>query len=395
VITRRKALVLNHFALPRSIGGGTRHVELFSRLGDGWDWLIVASDRNNYTRQKYTSDDPRFVTVPTPEYSSNGLGRVANWAAYVLGACLVGIRTRSVGVVYGSSPHLLAPLAAWGLARVRRAAFVLEVRDLWPRSMVELGYLAEGSRLHRILVGVERFLYRHADAIVVTSPGYVRHIETFGVSASKVTVVSNGADPSDFEPTVSKVEARARLGLPANGFVAIYAGAHGPANGLDQVLDAAAKLTHCTFLLVGDGLEKQRLVARARDEGLSNVGFCDAVPKSELADLLVAADIGLHVLTDTKLFHEGISANKLYDYMACGLPAITNVRGESAEAVSGARAGIACRPDGVAEAVEQLSAVPARQRRAMGERGRAFVQAHKSRTAMAGRLRELLEEVVK
>jgi glycosyltransferase involved in cell wall biosynthesis len=81
--------------------------------------------------------------------------------------------------------------------------------------------------------------------------------------------------------------------------------------------------------------------------------------------------------------------------MACGLPAITNVRGESAEAVSGARAGIACRPDGVAEAVEQLSAVPARQRRAMGERGRAFVEAHKSRTAMAGRLRELLEEVVK
>jgi glycosyltransferase involved in cell wall biosynthesis len=394
VSTRRKALVLNHFALPRSIGGGTRHVELFDRLGDDWSWLIVASDRNNYTRQKYSSDDPRFVTVQTPEYSSNGLGRVFNWASYVLGAVLVGLRTRGVGVVYGSSPHLLAPIAGWGLAKLKRCAFVLEVRDLWPRSMVELGYLAEGSRLHRILVGVERFLYRRADRIVVTSPGYVKHIETFGVPAAKVVVVSNGADPADFVPTRSKAAARAALDLPADGLVAIYAGAHGPANGLDQVLDAAAKLSHCTFLLVGDGLDKQRLVARAAAEGLANVRFRDAVPKAELADLLVAADVGLHVLTDTKLFHEGISANKLYDYMACGLPAITNVRGESAEAVSGG-AGIACPPDGLAEAVDRLSQLPAEERQAMGERGRAYVQANKSRTAMAARLRDVLEELVR
>lgn len=388
----REVLVLNHFALPRSIGGGTRHVELFGRLS-GWSPLIVASNRNNYTREKFSTDEPNFVTVRTPGYSSNGIGRVLGWLTYALGAFLVGLRQRDLAVVYASSPHLLTPFAGYLLAKLRGAAFVVEIRDLWPRSMVELGYLRVGSPLHRVLVALEGFLYRKADRIVAVSAGWGEHFASFGVSADKVVVVSNGAEPADFVPTKPKRQARQDLGLDADGFVSVYAGAHGPANGLDRVLDAAAELPTHTFLFVGDGLDKDRLRKRAADEGLVNVRFEDAVPKAELADLLVAADAGLHVLADTALFHEGISPNKLYDYLACGLPAITNVRGEPARAINEAKAGVACPPDGIADAVRELDRVGAEERAAMGERGREYVEAHVSRTVMAERLQGVLEEV--
>ncbi|HEY6737731.1 MAG TPA: glycosyltransferase family 4 protein, partial [Actinopolymorphaceae bacterium] len=321
----RRVLVLQAAALPRSQGGATRHVELFGRLR-GWSHLIVAGNRSNYTRQKYHHRTEEFVTVPVPGYASNGIGRVLNWLTYAIGAFFVGLWQRRISVVFGSSPHLMAPIAGWALAKIKRVPFVLEVRDLWPRSMVELGYLREGSRVHKALVRLEGFLYRAAERIVVVVPGWQEHFASFGIPPEKLVVVSNGADPDDFAPTSTREKARAQLGV--DGFVLIYAGAHGPANGLDQILDAAKHLHDCTFLLVGDGLEKARLMERVRDEIITNVRFHDPVPKSELGNVFVAADVGLHTLTQADLFRDGISPNKLWDYMAAGLAVITNVGGD-------------------------------------------------------------------
>lgn len=387
---QRRVLVLNHFALPRSQGGGTRHIELFTRLR-GWSSLIIASNRNNYTRARFTDRSPGFVTVPVPNYAGNGVSRVLNWLVYTVRAFLLGAAQRDVDVVYASTPHLLAPVAGWALAKRHRARFVLEVRDLWPRSMVELGHLREGSLLHRVLVRLEGFLYRAADRIVVVTGGWERHFATFGIPADQLVVVSNGADPADFQPTRTRAEARAALGL--DGFVAVYAGAHGPANGLDVVLDAARELPQHTFLLVGDGLDKQRLVERARTEGLANVRFHDPVPKTELADLLVAADVGMHTLADAELFKEGMSPNKLYDYLAFGLPAVTNAGGEAEEVLDAAGAGFGCPPDGLATVLSKLADLDPVERQRMGKRGRAYVELHKSRSAMAERLRRTLVEV--
>ena len=395
----RRVLVLNHFALPRSQGGGTRHVELFGRLS-GWSHLIVAGNRNNNTQQKFESTSPDFVTVPVPSYASNGVGRMLNWATYAVAALSVGFRRPRPDVVYASSPHLLTPLAGWVLAKVRRTPLVLEVRDLWPRSMVELGYLAEGSRLHGVLVGLERFLYRSADRIVAVAAGWERHFASFGVPADKVILITNGAEPDDFTPKLTRDKARAQLGV--DGFVAVYAGAHGPANGLDLILDAAKQLTDCTFLLVGDGLDKARLVARAREERIDNVRFLDAVPKEKLADVFAGCDAGLHTLAQAELFKEAMSPNKLYDYMAARLPVITNVGGELEKrliaagcAVQGSPpAGESSLPSLVA-AIRNLTDRSVDERATMGARGRDYVEEHASRTVMAARLEQLLDDVVR
>ena len=393
-----RVLVLNHFALPRSEGGGTRHVELFSRLA-AWTHLIVAGNRNNNTQATYASSSPAFVTVPVPSYASNGIGRVLNWLTYAAGAIFVGVRQRGITVVYASSPHLLTPLAGWVLAKVHRVPLVLEIRDLWPRSMVELGYLSERSALHRVLVTLERFLYRSADRIVAVADGWNRHFASFGVPSDKVVLVTNGAEPADFTPTLTRAKARAQLGV--EGFVAVYAGAHGPANGLDQVLDVAQQLTDVTFVLVGDGLEKPRLIARARDERIDNVRFVDSVPKQELGDLFAACDVGLHTLAQAELFREAMSPNKMYDYMAAGLPVITNVGGELEQRLVEAGCAVPGSPGpavpGLAALVDALRELRDRsvdERETMGRCAREYVEQHASRTVMAARLENVLNEVV-
>lgn len=392
---KKRVLVLNHFAVHRGSAGGTRHVELFGRLRH-WDACVIAADRNLQTRKKEVVRSASFRTVPTTPFSSRYLTRVINWISYGLSAFVVGVSDRKrPAIVYGSSPHLLAGLAALGVARVRRARFILEIRDIWPLILAEMGSLDRASRTYRALERLEGFLYRKADAIVVLAEGTAARLAEFGVPPSKICLIPNGAEPADLAPSIPRDEMRRRLSL--SGFVFVYAGAHGPANGLELVLDAAAELrdelTDVNFLFVGDGPTKAALERRAASEQLRNVIFLDPVPKAQIADILGAADAGLHVLADVPLFRYGVSPNKIHDYMAAALPVLTNTMGEVAELVAQADAGVAVEPDQLASGVRSLRAASDEQRHRWGVAGQDFLVAHRSYRALAQRLEALLDSV--
>ena len=157
----RRVLVLNHFALPMSGGGGTRHVELFGRL-EGWDPLIQAANRH-YFDQSPVQSEGTLQTVPVTPFRGNGASRVLNWLSYSAAALGKGIVSSKPTVVYGSSPHLGAAVAGLLIARARRAAFVLEVRDLWPQILVDSGMMEETSKVYRVLRSLEKYLYNSAD----------------------------------------------------------------------------------------------------------------------------------------------------------------------------------------------------------------------------------------
>lgn len=388
---RRRVLVLNQFALPRSAPGGTRHVELFERLED-WETVILAG-RRSLLDQSAVVDHGSLRTVPVTPYTGNGVSRVANWLSYTLMALLRGGVRRRLAVVYGSSPHLGAAAAGLIIARLHRAPFVLEVRDLWPRILLDAGMLTERSALYRALRRLELSLYRRADAIVVLAKGAGWELECDGVDLDKIHFLPNGADPSDFAVETDRAQLRQRHGL--NGTVVVYAGAHGPANGLELVLDAAQALagTNARFLLVGDGLAKADLMADARRRGLDNVEFRDPIPKQDIPDLLAAADIGLHCLADLPLFRHGVSPNKLYDYMAAGLPVVTNTPGEVAAMVDEAGAGEAVGPREIAAAVARMAGLEPEVLAKLGDNGRSWMTQHRSRTALADQLATLLDQV--
>jgi glycosyltransferase involved in cell wall biosynthesis len=387
-------LVLNHFAAPLDAPGGTRHVELFSRL-PGWDATIIAASRNLLSGERSRSAD----AILSPVWVNAGTGsalRVLSWVTFSVTALARAYALPRPDVVYASSPHLLAGLSGWVLARSRRAHFVFEVRDLWPQVLVDMGFTKEGSLLHRGMRFLESFLYANAEMIVVLTPGVEHQLADRGFGG-KVRLIPNCADPEDFESDAAKDELRRRYGL--EGFVIIYAGAHGAANGLDLLLDAAGEiasdLPQVTFLLVGDGPMKQHLVARAAAERLSNVSFLAPVPKREIPALLGAADAGLHVLADVSLFRYGVSPNKIFDYMAAGLPVLTNTPGEMTELIERAGSGVAVAPSEIARGVRLLVAADLEQRAQWGDAGRAFMLEGASRKAMATRLIQMLTEVVK
>lgn len=386
-------MVLNHFAVPPGSPGGTRHVELFGRLR-GWNPVILAANRNLLTRQEQQSDD-FFRTVWVLPSHAGSVGRVASWVSYAVTSLYAGLRLGDVQLVYASSPHLPAGLAGWVLAQVKRAPLVVEVRDLWPQVLVDMGQIRAGSVLHRGLKLVERFLYRHADAVVVLAEGSAVDVVADGAATGRVTFLPNGADLADFEVEERREAVRRHYGMTSTTL--LYAGAHGPANGLEFVLEAAAELaaTHpdLSFWLVGDGTRKDALIASARRRGLSNVVFGDAVPKREMPRLLFAADAGLHVLADVPLFRRGVSPNKVFDYMAAGLPVLTNTPGEVAALVENSGAGLTVEPAGLADGARQFAAASADQRRRWGENGRAYMATHRSRSMLADRLEDLLDSL--
>jgi glycosyltransferase involved in cell wall biosynthesis len=393
---RHRVVVLNHFAAPRSAPGGTRHVELFGRL-QGWDATVLGSRINYFTRSSARLDDHLYRTVPVLPYKGNGAARVLNWVSYAFTAFTAALRLPRPDVVYASSPHLFAGLAGWLLAKVRGAHFVLEIRDLWPAVLVDMKQLDEGSSIYRLLKTMERFLYRQADAVIVMAEGVRRVVtEEEGVPGNRVYLIPNGADPDDFAPPLCRDDLRRRYGL--RGQVFAYTGAHGPANGLELMLDAASavadSIPDACFLLVGDGVTKEALIDRATRERLSNVSFMPPVPKDEMPALLGAVDFGLHILADIPLFSYGVSPNKLFDYMAAGLPVLTNTGGEVAQIVQTADAGIAVEANHMAEGIQRLAASSKEQRATWGGNGREFIAANRSRTALAHQLEAMLNSLV-
>ncbi|MCO1653879.1 glycosyltransferase family 4 protein [Pseudonocardia humida] len=392
-MTRRRVLVLNHFAVPVGEPGGTRHTELFGAL-PGWDHLIVAS-RTNLSTHRTQRDRPGFRFVPVTPYRSNGVARIGNWMSYAVMAVvasLLDVRRRPA-VVYASSPHLLAAAAGAVIAAASRAPLVLEIRDLWPKVLVEMGQLSASSPICRALAALESWLYRRADRIVVLADGVARSLEQAGVPVEKITVIPNAADPEYFDTEVTRDDARARYGFDRLTFV--YAGAHGPANGLGLLLDAAAVIgDDIGIVLVGDGVSRAALVERAVTEGLTNVRFLDPLPKAEMPRLLHAADIGVHCLADVPLFHYGVSPNKLFDYMAAGKPVITNTPGDVAALVTDSGGGIAVSPSGLAAGISRMAEAGADQLSRWGCNGRRHIRENQSRQVMAKRLNAMLDTLV-
>jgi glycosyltransferase involved in cell wall biosynthesis len=384
-------LVLNHYAVPVSEGGLTRHIELFEQLDDSWSFQITAANRNSQTRQPHKTTHPNFKYLSIPAYDErNGSSRILGWLVFAVKAVLFGLSSKKPDVVYASSPHLLTAVSGLIVARLRRAKCIVEIRDLWPESVVEFGYLTRGSALHRFLSWLERFLYRKADHIVIVTSGWLDYFEGLGIPRDKISVITNGADISKWDPVPGAETIADRLGV--SGPVAVYAGAHGAPNGLDHILNAAAKLPHVTFSLFGDGVAKATLMARAESEGLSNVIFSEPVPKTELASFLWTADIAIHTLADIELFKKGMSPNKLYDYMAAGLPVVTNAGGTAEEIIEESTGGVAVGPDDVALGVQTLLGLTSEQRHSMGARGRTWIDANASRASMANKLARTLSQ---
>jgi glycosyltransferase involved in cell wall biosynthesis len=243
--------------------------------------------------------------------------------------------------------------------------------------------------------GFERFLYHHADRVIVNSPGYVVHVTEHG--ARHVEVIPNGADPDMFDPADDGFEFRSVNHLE-NKFVVIYAGAHGLSNDLGVVLESASLLAgkpNVQFVFLGDGKEKPTLQKQAAGMGLTNVLFLPSISKNEMSATLAGADACLAILKPIEAY-KTTYPNKVFDYMAAGRPVVLVIDGVIREVIEAAECGVFAQPgdpSSLSEAILKLSTDQPEARK-MGGRGRRYVEQHFSRVILAEKLAKVLEGMV-
>ena len=351
----------------------------------------------NKWRQSETIDGVRVVRVWTYLAANEGfLRRTLNYVSYMLTATLAAWRETKPDVVVSTSPQFFCGLAGLLARASRRVPWVLEIRDLWPESIVTVGAMKKGLAV-RMLERIEALAYRRANHIVCVTDSFVTHIAARG-GAGKITVIKNGADLSLFKREPSAADIKARYGLGGR-FVAAYVGTHGMAHGLDTVLDAAVLLKddpRIGFLLVGDGAERGRLVERARSLGLDNVRIVGQLPKASMPAVWTATDASLIHLRRDPLFRT-VLPSKMFEAMAMRCPIVLGVEGEAKELLDAAGAGIAMTPGSAAElaaAVVRLAGDKALCD-SLGASGEAFVRVNFDRARLAARYVDLLGEVAR
>jgi len=381
--------------------GGTRHHELARYLTQkGHKVTIIASPVSYLTgngqqkRVRKQVDDLGVTIIRSytlPALHRSFVWRILSFLSFMVSSFVNGLFVRKVDLVWGTTPPIFQGPTAWLLARLKGVPFLLEVRDLWPAFAVAVGVL-KNKTLIRLSEWLERFLYKHADRVMVNSPGYIDHVRTRG--AREVSLIPNGADPAMFDPEDDGAAFRQAHGLE-DQFVVLYAGAHGLSNDLDVVLDAAALLKDkpaIRIVLLGDGKEKPRLQARATELELDKVLFLPPVPKSAMSEALAAADACLAILKPIELY-KTTYPNKVFDYMAAGRPVILAIDGVVRQVVEKAQAGIPVTPgdpQALAVAITDLAANPAKCR-TMGMKGRSAIEMEFSRIELAEKFTALLE----
>ena len=288
-------------------------------------------------------------------------------------------------VVMATSPPLTVCVSGWLIAVLKRAALVLEIRDLWPQVAVALGEL-KSKFLIRVAEVLETFLYRRAKLIIAVTEGFVDYIGERCGDPKKIALIRNGTVTEFFNPDRTDPGLRARLGLE-DKFLLTYAGNIGLAQGLPFFLDLAKEMADVPdvfFLFVGSGCLKDELSARVKDEGVSNMAFHDAVPMSEVGPFLNASDVLLVPLKDDPVLKTFIPS-KLFDSLACRKPVILGVDGEARRILEEKGGGLYAEPENIAsyrKAIVTLKNDPA-LRDEMGATGYKWVLEGYTRRAQA------------
>lgn len=322
--------------------------------------------------------------------------RAGAFLRYAARASALALRGRFDLVVASSTPLTVA-LPALAARAARATPFVFEIRDPWPELPRALGGVPRPA-----LAAMDQLANaacRRAAAVVALSDGMAETARVRGADPARVHVVPNGCDLHLFGSHVAPWRPEAAAPWEC---LAVYAGAHGRANGLDALLDAAAVLrargeTRLRILLVGEGSEKRALLARALEQGLSNVSFLDPLPRARLGRLYAGSQVALHLLAGLPAFAEWTAPNKIMDGLAAGLPVVTNQAGRAARIVADGPSGIAV-PAGdaraLADALARLAADPALRAR-MGAAARRQAVAMWDRRLLAERFCAVVEDAAR
>ena len=367
-----RILLIHQYFLEKDDPGGSRFNEMTHQWAEMGHEIVVICGMLNYVTGKipHMYKNKRFHishyeqnlkvhrVFVSPGYNRNFMGRLWAYFSFVWYGIRAGLKEKErFDCIVASSPPLFVGIIAMFLSWSKKVKFLFEVRDLWPESAIETGVVRNGLII-RMSYWLEKRIYRKATLINVLTPAFKEIlIRKKGLTKEKLVLIPNASDFESADNAMRSeltIDIRKKLRGEAR-ILLIYIGAHGIANKLDQLIDAALILIKdkVEFVLIGDGMEKHRLIAYAKERGASNVRFFDPVPKSEVYSYILMADIGISVLKKTDTF-KTVYSNKTFDYMACKKPVIMAIDGVSRELVEKAKCGLYAEPENPVDIAEKI-----------------------------------------
>ncbi len=341
----------------------------------------------------------RYKWLPAWTYRGNGMGRVLAMLRFALQVWLrAGRFARQLrpDCVLVASPDPLAIHGALRIARKAGAICVFDARDLWPLTLVALGAASPRHPFVRLLQWSEDRACRECELVVSVQPYALRHLATRGLPADRFRYFPNGFCPDEWVSPPAPAPAELASLRARHPILVGYFGAHGTANRLDVLLDAASRIDdpRIGFVLVGQGPLKAELMRRAASRGIRNVHFMNAVPKDQMQRWLAAVDIAFAAARRSSLYAFGASFNKLYDYLASARPIVFAAQVDP-DPVALSGGGVTVDPEdagAIASAIVRLADCSAEERAKMGQRGAQWASAHHAYPVIAADYANALAE---
>lgn len=360
-------------------------------LYDGYRLRLVHRERSG----------PSYI-IRAFEYPYHGpsvMKRLLNFCSFAVMAPLGSFFVERPDVMYVWHPPLTIGIAAWLIARIKRVPFVYDVQDIWPEIAVLSGLIKDGVML-RMMLRLEKFVYRRADHILCVTEGARRNIISKGVSPDKVTVMQHWIDEDmlrDVSPDIRE-DVRRQYGW-TDDFVAVFAGNLGLVQGLDTIIRCAAELTdsdRIRIVFIGDGVDKHHLISMAQEAGIAHrVTFIDRQPMTNMPMFFAAADALLIHLRRSELSHLVIPTKTLA-YLAAGKPIVIAMEGAAADLVLEAGAGVIVPPDDpprLAAELRRLVSLPRADLDRLGSAGRNYLKRTMTKQRVVPKYDELLKRL--
>jgi glycosyltransferase involved in cell wall biosynthesis len=363
-------LIVHQYFLRKDDAGGSRWNQFAKYWSQKGHKITVLAGMVHYgTGKKPPEYKGRFIVKEkesenvevlrchvSESYNKSFVGRFWAYISFAISSIYAGLfKVGRADVVICTSPPLTVGLTGWFLSRTKRIPMVFEVRDLWPESAIDTGVL-KNNVLIKFSYWLERLSYKSASWINVLTPAFEEALITRkNVKPDRISMIPNAADLDIFKPGEKMNWVRQKHGL-GDKFVVTYVGAHGVANHLIQLLEAAKLLKEhkdIVFMLVGSGMEKPMLVQKAAELGLDNVVFVDSVSKDVIVDYVAASDVCTAVLKKVDTF-KTVYPNKVFDYMSAKRPIIIAIDGVARKLVEDAGAGLYVEPENAKEFAEAV-----------------------------------------
>lgn len=356
--------------------------------------------KGTFVKRKHQNGIEVLRCYVSDSYNANFLGRLWGYFSFVLSGLYAGLfkAKGKFDLILVTSPPLFVGITAYILSALKRTPYVFEVRDLWPESAIDTG-VVKNKLVIKFSYWFEGFVYKKAKLINVLTPAFYKTLnEKKGISTSKLILIPNAADFALSEELLASFDVnnfKKEHNLDKH-FVITYVGAHGVANGLEQVLYTAKLLkdTNVLFLLIGQGMRKEKLKNKAKELNLENVRFLDPVPKKEVLKYILASDMGASVLLKNDTF-KTVYSNKTFDYMSCKKPILMAIDGVSRDLVEEADAGVFVEPenpqDFYKKVIEYMN--DPEKLKKQGENGYRFAKENFDRERLAHEYIEKIEEI--